>query len=612
MSEILIYNSIGAGGITAQAIVEALKAIPPGDPVTVRINSSGGDVMEGLAIYNALREVKPVVYVDGFAASMASAVAMAGAKVFMAENALMMIHKPWTNSTGGNANDLREHADLLDKVEQQLVKAYAGKTGLPENQIAEMLSKETWLDAAEALQLGFADEIIQPSQMAASLDLSMFAAVPEKIQAAQLANRERVTQINTVASLLGKQLPPEFVASLIADPRITIEQAHTKILAEIGKDAAPLGGCPHIEVSMSEQNQNFFNDATDALLARAGVAVKNISTGARDLAKYSVVNLAEQYLRLNGTNTQGYNSDRIIARAFEIRAAHTTSDFPHLLENVAAKSMRMAYMEEPASHVIWTGEAEVKDFKQNSLVQLSEAPDLEAVPEGGEYKHGSFGDEAEKFHIETFGKMFKITRQALINDDLQAFTRLPQAFGQSARRKEADLVYAVLTGNPDLADGVELFHTDHGNVVTGASTFNLAALASGRLRMRLQKGPAGLQSLNLIPRFLIVPAALETTAEQLIASIVDPSKSNDTPNAEFVRGLTLVVDSRLDDVSATTFYLAASPGQVDTITRAYLAGEGRPYIETREGWEVDAMEIKCRLDFAAVPADFRGLVRVSL
>lgn len=170
----------------------------------------------------------------------------------------------------------------------------------------------------------------------------------------------------------------------------------------------------------------------------------------------------------------------------------------------------------------------------------------------------------------------------------------------------------MLTGNPALADGVALFHTDHGNVVTGASTFNLAALASGRLRMRLQKGPAGLQPLNLIPRFLIVPAALETTAEQLIASIVDPSKSNDTPNAEFVRGLTLVVDSRLDDVSATTFYLAASPGQVDTITRAYLAGEGRPYIETKQGWEVDAMEIKCRLDFAAVPADFRGLVSVTL
>lgn len=147
MSDILIYTSIGAGGITAQSIVEALKAIPSGEPVTVRINSNGGDVMEGLAIYNALREVKPLVYVDGFAASMASVAAMAGAKVFMAENALMMIHKPWTNSTGGNADDLREHADLLDKVEQQLVKAYAGKTGLPENQIAEMLSKETWLDA---------------------------------------------------------------------------------------------------------------------------------------------------------------------------------------------------------------------------------------------------------------------------------------------------------------------------------------------------------------------------------------------------------------------------------------------------------------------------------
>jgi len=97
----------------------------------------------------------------------------------------------------------------------------------------------------------------------------------------------------------------------------------------------------------------------------------------------------------------------------------------------------------------------------------------------------------------------------------------------------------------------------------------------------------------------------------LIASTVDPSKANDTENPAFIRGLTLVVDSRLDEVSETDWYVAASPTQVDTITRAYLAGASRPHYETREGWDIDGLSVKCRLEFAAVPVDYRGLVKVG-
>ena len=170
----------------------------------------------------------------------------------------------------------------------------------------------------------------------------------------------------------------------------------------------------------------------------------------------------------------------------------------------------------------------------------------------------------------------------------------------------------MLTSNPALSDGVTLFHADHSNIVAVSGVLSLTILGQARALMRKQKGPAGLQPLNVVPRFLIVPAALETVAEQLIASLVDPTKSNDTPNLEFIRNLTLVVDSRLDEDSETKCYLAASPGQIDTITRAYLMGEGRPHIETQQGWEVDGTALKCRMDFAAVPVDFRGLVQVDL
>ena len=244
-------------------------------------------------------------------------------------------------------------------------------------------------------------------------------------------------------------------------------------------------------------------------------------------------------------------------------------------------------------------------------MQLSEAPDLDKIAEGAEYKYGSFSDGGMTFSIDKYGQLFRLPSEDMINDDLQAFTRLPQAFGKSAKRKEADLVYQVLTGNPILNDGKALFHADHGNLVTGVAGLTVSSLSEPRAMMRRQKGLNSKAPINVVPRFLIVPAAMETITEQLLASVVDPSKTNDTVNPEFIRGLTLVVDSRLDEVNEEDCYLAAAPSQVDTITRAYLANTARPHYETREGWEVDGMQVKARLEFAAVPVDYRGLVKLQ-
>ena len=357
----------------------------------------------------------------------------------------------------------------------------------------------------------------------------------------------------------------------------------------------------------NEHLQNFMNDASDALLMRANVPVKNASDGSRELASMSLMDMAKKSVELTGKSTILMSKTQILNEAF----GHSTADFGKLLGNTAGKALRQAYEDEYGSHEIWTGEAEVPDFKEQSLVQLSEAPDLDRVVEGGEYTYGSFSDSGMTFSISKFGKLYSMTWEAMINDDLQAFTRLPQAFGKSAKRLEADLVYEVLTGNPTLQDGKALFHTAHGNLVTGVTGLTVSSLSEPRAMMRKQKGVNSNVPINVVPRFLIVPAAMETTAEQLLASVVDPSKSNDTVNPEFIRGLTLVVDSRLDAVDEQDCYLAASPSQVDTITRAYLANHARPHFETRDGWEVDGWSIKCRHPFAAVPVDYRGLVKLQ-
>ncbi len=275
---------------------------------------------------------------------------------------------------------------------------------------------------------------------------------------------------------------------------------------------------------------------------------------------------------------------------------------------MASKALALGYTEAPAGHVLWTGERDLPDFKQGTLANLSEAPSLERVPELTEYRHGALTDSATTFKLDTYGKILRISRQALVNDDLQAFTRLPASMGQAARRLEADLVWGLLTTNPVLSDGQPLFHASHGNLGT-ATALGTLALSAARAQMRRQKALGGEQFIDPQPAYLVVPVALETQAEQLVASTVDPSRNNDTPQPEFIRRLQVVADPRLDAVSETAWYLAASPTTMDTITRVYLAGQPRPFMEEHPEFEVDALSWKVRLDFGVGAMDFRGLYR---
>lgn len=172
-AELLLYGVVGEDGywgeVTAKDFAKDLKEVEDAEIINVRINSPGGDVFAGQAIYSMLKRCKSkiVVYIDGLAASIASLVAMAGDTVIMPKNSMMMIHKPWT-FTAGNANDMRETAETLDKVEKSILVAYTDKTGLSEDEITALLEAETWLTATEAKEKGFCDEI-EETEIKASL-----------------------------------------------------------------------------------------------------------------------------------------------------------------------------------------------------------------------------------------------------------------------------------------------------------------------------------------------------------------------------------------------------------------------------------------------------------
>jgi ATP-dependent protease ClpP protease subunit len=187
MATMYLYDEIGpsAWGLVDSASVISALASLNGLPINLRINSPGGDVFEAFAIYNALaRHTAGVtVDIDALAASAASVVAMAGRKIRIAENAMVMIHDPTTVAIGG-ADDMRQVADVLDQVADNIAGIYAARTELPLEWIKPAMAGETWLRAAEAVERGFADEIGQPLTVAANRGNQKFRNAPANLFAA--------------------------------------------------------------------------------------------------------------------------------------------------------------------------------------------------------------------------------------------------------------------------------------------------------------------------------------------------------------------------------------------------------------------------------------------
>lgn len=184
MNEIWLYGEIGDRfyGLTDAAGV--IEQLPARGDVVLRLNSPGGDVFEGLAIYNALRRHKGQVRVevDALAASAASLVAMGADTVAMAANSMIMIHNPWT-ITAGDQDELAKTAEVLGKVQAQLVDVYATRSGQPAATIGELMAAETWFTADEAIATGLADESTPALSVAACLREGQFRHVPRQLAA---------------------------------------------------------------------------------------------------------------------------------------------------------------------------------------------------------------------------------------------------------------------------------------------------------------------------------------------------------------------------------------------------------------------------------------------
>ncbi|MPY72888.1 MAG: peptidase U37 [Alphaproteobacteria bacterium] len=426
-----------------------------------------------------------------------------------------------------------------------------------------------------------------------------------------LRERGRVAKIDDVLRL-AKIDDPAFRDELV-DSKVSLAEARKRIIDRLATDDDKIKTQNHVRVGDDRADIGRRVGIRDALLHRANPTAFPLTDAGRQFRGLPLLEMGRACVEAVGVTTRGMSKREAAAVAigldgrtsgFDLHSRagyHSTSDFPLILADVAGKTLRKAYDESPSTFRAFGQRTTLPDFKDVKRTQLGEAPSLKLVIEGAEYTRGTIGEGRESYHLMTYGRVIGFSRQGIINDDMDAFSRIPRDFGRSARLLESDLVYSHFLSNPVMADTKALFHVDHNN--TGSGLIGTVALGAARAAMRQQKGLDGEQLINVVPRFLLVPAALETTAEQALTVI--QARSIDEANP-FGGKLELLVEPRLDGESTAEWYVVASPANIDTLEYAYLEGEEAPYLETRVGFDVDGLEIKCRHDFGTKAIDWRG------
>ncbi len=421
-------------------------------------------------------------------------------------------------------------------------------------------------------------------------------------QAQQIASAE-IDRREEIRSMCNHYGFADMARELI-DKNTTLDSARKAVMAKHMSEAQTTGGAGFRTVPIADERDKFRAAGEGSLILRAGLQhdPAKLAVGAADLRGYSLRELAREALRVAGQPING-NPMEMVGRAL------TTSDFPVLLGNTANISLMAGWDAAEETWEQWAdGSGSVSDFKTHTMARAGETDDLDEIGEDDEYKYGSNGETSESYNIVTYGKLNKISRQAIINDDLGAITDAFARRGEAAARKIGDIAYAVLIANSAMGDNVALFHADHGNLGTGGAISETTVAEMIKL-MGVQKDVNGKRRLNISPRFLLAPKALEGVGEIFFNSTMFTGDAKDSTRANPYAGTRFqrVYDPRLDDNSSAIWYMAGPKGK--TVKVFFLNGSRTPYLETKQGWSVDGVEFKTRIDAGAKAVDWRGLAR---
>ena len=472
----------------------------------------------------------------------------------------------------------------------------------------------------------------------------------DQIKRALELDQKRRTEIQAACTLAKVE---RAFADELCDKLVPLSEARKRIIERMATQ--PLGASVGSDVRVTASSDDkFIRAASDGLIARGKgrtsiqrslYSGEKPEQGYEDFKNLNLIRMATLFAERAGLPVQRMNNPdiaRAIMRmstlqgAYEVSqkyrveradfsAYHTTGSFANLLLDAANKTLLAGYEEAPYTWNLWARQANsVDDFKNINRMRFSEAPNPEEVPEGKDYPEKAMSDSKETYRVAKYGESFTVSWETIVNDDLDALSRIPAMHGNAMRRFQNKKVYEVLTSNPTMGDGNALFSSSHasGDNTSGAAAApSVTTLNAAFVKMMTQKGLANDAIINVVPKYVIVPVAYSATLLQLIASLSDPQAggSTTTGNANTLniygpngmRPITPVIEPQLDANSSTTWYVAADNGQIDTVELSFLAGEESPVIDSEYNMKNDTYYNKIRQTFGTKAIDWRGLYRNS-
>lgn len=639
--------------------VRAALAKAGDGPITVRLNSFGGHVHAGEQV-RAMFAAHPgevTMIVEGAAYSAATLILMGAGRREMTEGSTLMIHDPSSIVMGTEA-DMLKAAQATGTIAQAAAAVYASASGKTAEECRAIMKEEVWYDAPAALEAGWVHAMTaNPTMSGGSLPpgnpKAAFAAAQKALQARLMKSAEERQPADT-ATLEGdstmEKTPAAIEAEKIAAANMAADAVTTALSAERGRVktiremAAPFvasGQLPDAEVVAMIDGGTSAEAASGAILAKMAAtapthrpaqimadvvdrtkmgmtkalyAKVGLKDGERN--EFSSMSLSEMARVAIQTRNERPQSGRLemIGQAFTMAGVgHSTSDFGSLLADVANKSMLKGWDEAQETYEAWTSKGSATDFKTVKRVGVTPFPSLDLVVEGGEFTYATIADFAEPVTLATYGKLFQLDRQLVINDDLNALSKIPMSMGRAAKRTIGTLAYSVLTANAAMADTVALFHATHANLGTAGApseaTINAGVTAMWTQRDRSLNAVA----LNIQPEYILAPISLRAVILQALNSEYAPddtSKAGTTkqPYAyNTVKGVVKpIFDARL---TGTAWYLAANPTQFDGVEISYLDGNETPFMDEMGGWKTDGIEYKVRIDAVAKALTWESLFK---
>ncbi|MGR6432435.1 phage major capsid protein [Rhizobium sp. PAMB 3174] len=332
----------------------------------------------------------------------------------------------------------------------------------------------------------------------------------------------------------------------------------------------------------------------------------------RALAGRSLISIAREVYTARGYRADNFSDGEIAdmvmggaALQGQKRGEHTTSDFPVLLMESGDRVLMERFSADPSALKMFSRKRNSSDFRPQTHIRPGEAPLLLKVAESGEVKYGTLGTEAVSFAVETYARGFRLSRKAIINDDLGAFSDFLYAFSDASQQTEGNLFFEILSANAfggkKYSDNKNFFHADHGNLAAVGEAPSVATLSAARKAMRLQANVNGTGTAGVTPKYLVVGPLLETLAQQVVAEI-NATKTDDVN--PFSSQLQVVVENRY---GGQGWWLFADPAKRPAFLHGYLEGRDGPFFVRHEVASVAAGAVfECILDFGCGPYEYRA------